>query len=182
MLGSYCLVQVWVFWKLLSGPSLSFCSKTPIATKHYKNSGFSTYFGNNVRTTFWKLLSGPSWRFLKRTELGPDNNFQLGPDNNFQKCTFFCYFLLFKMGQNTYFIVLFFFENLEKWQKCPQNDSFSHFAKHRLIKTKKALCCNPPLDPKLVFSTLHFLKKNIDVEQKTKLKSGKNKDKERGFE
>ena len=28
---------------------------------------------------------------------------------------------------------------------------------------------HPPLDPKLVFVNKHFLKRNIDVEQKTKL-------------
>ena len=40
------LVQVWPFWKLLSGPSLFFFffSKTPIAKKHYKNRGFSPFF------------------------------------------------------------------------------------------------------------------------------------------
>ena len=43
MLWGYYLVQVWPFWKLLSGPSLFF-SKTPIAKKHYKNSGFSPFF------------------------------------------------------------------------------------------------------------------------------------------
>ena len=35
---------------------------------------------------------------------------------------------------------------------------------------------------KLVFFELAFLKENTDVEQKQNLKSGKNKDKERGFE
>ena len=97
MLWSYYLVQVWPFWKLLSSPSLFF-SKTPIAKKHYKNRGFSPFFGKkNCAQKFWKLLSGPSWRFLRRSQLGPDNNFQLGPDNNFQKCHFFFYFLLRKM-------------------------------------------------------------------------------------
>ena len=43
MLWGYYLVQVWPFWKLLSGPSLFF-SKTPIAKKHYKNRGFSPFF------------------------------------------------------------------------------------------------------------------------------------------
>ena len=42
-LWGYYLVQVWPFWKLLSGPSLFFY-KTPIAKKHYKNRGFSPFF------------------------------------------------------------------------------------------------------------------------------------------
>ena len=81
--GSYYLVQVCFF------------SKTPIAKKHYKNRGFSPFFGKtNCAQKFWKLLSGPSWRFLRRSQLGPDNNFQLGPDNNFQKCLFLYFFAL----------------------------------------------------------------------------------------
>ena len=99
MLWSYYLVQVWPFWKLLSGPSLFF-SKTPIAKKHYKNRGFSPFFlEKNCAQKFWKLLSGPSWRFLRRNQLGPDNNFQLGPDNNFQKCHFFVIFCFEKCAK-----------------------------------------------------------------------------------
>ena len=38
------------------------------------------------------------------------------------------------------------------------------------------LCCNPPIDQKLVFFCflLPFLERNIDVEQKTRLKLRKN--------
>ena len=64
-------------------------------------------------------------------------------------------------------------------QKCPKTDNFSDLTKHRLIK--KLLCCIPPLDQKLVFFFCIF-KENVDVEQKTKVKWGKNKDKARGFE
>ena len=85
MLWSSYLVQVWGFGKLLSGPSLFFVLKTPIAKKHYKNRVSAHFCGKKMRAKNWKLLSGPSWRFLRRTQLGPDNNFQLGPDNNFQK-------------------------------------------------------------------------------------------------
>ena len=46
---------------------------------------------------------------------------------------------------------------------------------------KKTLCCNPPLDPKLVFLTC-FFERDIDVEQKQNVKSGKIKDKEKEFE
>ena len=99
MLWSYYLVQVWGFWKLLSGPSLFF-SKTSIAKKYYKNRGFGTCFLKKIaRIKNWKLLSGPSWRFLRRTQLGPDNNFQLGPDNNFQKCHFFVIFCFEKCAE-----------------------------------------------------------------------------------
>ena len=105
--------------ELLSGPSLGFWeviiwSKFVFFLKHRlpKNTikiVVSAHFGGQkiARTKFWKLLSGPSWRFLKRTQLGRDNNFQLGPDNNFQKCTFFGFFLLLKMCQNTCFYSAF---------------------------------------------------------------------------
>ena len=65
-----------------------------------------------------------------------------------------------------HFIV--FFEQLifAKKNAPPQNDNFSHFAKHRFIK--RTFCCNPPFDQKFVFVKLFVLKpKNIDVEQKT---------------
>ena len=44
MLWSYYLVQVWPFWKLLSGPSLFFFQNTDCQKKHYKNRGFSPLF------------------------------------------------------------------------------------------------------------------------------------------
>ena len=116
MLWSYYLVQVWPFWKLLSGPSLFFFSKTPIAKKHYKNWGFSPFFfWKNCAQTFWKLLSGPSWRFLRRSQLGPDNNFQLGPDNNFQKCHFFVIFCFENCAKMPILIV--FLKNNQKMPK-----------------------------------------------------------------
>ena len=40
-----------------------------------------------------------------------------------------------------------------------KNDHFSHFAKHRFIK-KNTFVGNPPLDQKLVFLNLCFLKPN----------------------
>ena len=89
MLWSYYLVQVWGFWKLLSGPSLFFLKHR--LSKNTIKIGVSAHFvwRKNCALKIWKLLSGPSWRFLRRTQLGPDNNFQLGPDNNFQNCHFF---------------------------------------------------------------------------------------------
>ena len=47
---------------------------------------------------------------------------------------------------------------------------------------KETLCCNPPLDPKLVFSCI-FRKKTPTLNKKTKLekKRKKTKDKEKGF-
>ena len=67
------------------------------------------------------------------------------------------------------------FENQQKLAKHgPQNDNFSHFAKHRLLK-EKPLCCTPPPPTKNGVFQLASLKKNIEVEQKTNLKSGKTK-------
>ena len=65
---------------------------------------------------------------------------------------------------------------------APKNDNFSHFAKHRFIKTP--FCCNPPFDQKLVFffQLGFFETKNNDVEQKHNFKSTKNKDKKKGFQ
>ena len=66
-------------------------------------------------------------------------------------------------------------------QKCKKKTITFHILQNTSLK--KALCCNPRLDQKLVFLNLHFLeKKNIDVEQKENSKSGESKDKERGFE
>ena len=106
MLWGYYLVQVWPFWKLLSGPSLFFLKhRLPKNTIKIGVSALFFWKKKNCAQKFWKLLSGPSWRFLRCSQLGPDNNFQLGPDNNFQlgpdnnfqKCHFFCNFLLWKM-------------------------------------------------------------------------------------
>ena len=64
------------------------------------------------------------------------------------------------------------------WAK---NDNFSHFAKHRLIK--KTLLLQPPFSPKIDFFKLFVLKpKTFMLNKKHNLKSGKNKDKEKGFE
>ena len=53
----------------------------------------------------------------------------------------------------------------QKGQK--QNDNFSHFAQHRLLKRKNVLL-QPPVWPNIgVFSTCVFWNQNIDVEQKT---------------
>ena len=93
-------------------------------------------------------------------KLGPLFNFKLGPLFNFKTPN---------LGP------------LFNFTAYPKNDNFAHFAKHRLIKNP--LCCNPLFFEKLVvFLNLHFLKKNTDVEQKTKLKiRKKSKDKERGI-
>ena len=107
MLWGYYLVQVWPFWKLLSGPSLFFLKHR--LPKNTIKIGVSALFfwKKNCAQKFWKLLSGPSWRFLRRSQLGPDNNFQLGPDNNFQKCHFFVIFCFEKCAKMPIFIVFF---------------------------------------------------------------------------
>ena len=50
------------------------------------------------------------------------------------------------------------FEHQPKFapKRAPQNDNFSHFAKHGL--KKKNFCCNPPLDQKVVFFKMFVLK------------------------
>ena len=78
-----------------------------------------------------------------------------------------------------------FFEHQPKFGKKrgkKKNDNFSHFAKHRFIKKPRfvAICffcfffC--------AFQFVLFETKNIDVEQKHNLRSGKSKDKKKGFE
>ena len=70
------------------------------------------------------------------------------------------------------------FQGQEKRQK---NDNFSHFAKHKLIKTTVLL--QPPFSPKIVVFQLGFFEtKNIDIEEKHNLKSENSKDKKKGFE
>ena len=142
---------------LLSGPSLAFGGviiwakfafyKTLFVNKHYKNGGFSIFFWTkNCARKFEVLLSGPSWPCLSCSQLGPDNNTYLAqiitPQN-----AFFLFFLLLKICWNTYFIV--FFEQQLKFGKRrgKKNDNFSHFAKHRFIKSP--FCCNPPFWPKI---------------------------------
>ena len=126
MLWSYYLVQVWPFWKLLSGTSLFF-SKTPIAQNTIKIGVSALFFWKkNCAQTFWKLLSGPRGVFLRRSQLGPENNFQLGPDNNFQKCHFFVIFCFEKCAKMP--IVLCFFEKQPKnaKKKPPQKTITFH--------------------------------------------------------
>ena len=66
-------------------------------------------------------------------------------------------------------------------QKAKKNDNFSHLAKHSFIKKK--LCCNPPLDQEVVCSNLCFLKpRTLMLNKKHNLKSGKSKDKKKGFQ
>ena len=91
----------------------------------------------------------------------------------------FC--LAFQMCWNTYFIVLLNIN--QNWPKqWAKNDTFSHFAKHRLIE-KKPFCCNPPFDQKCVFFNLVFLKpKTLMLNKKHNLKSEKCKDKKKGFQ
>ena len=92
----------------------------------------------------------------------------------------FSFSLLLKMCWNTYFIV--FFEHQPKFAKNgPKNDNFSHFAKHRFIKTP--FCCNPPCDQKLVFLNLGFLKpKTMMLNKNITLNQQKNEDKKKGFQ
>ena len=67
----------------------------------------------------------------------------------------------------------------KKWP--PKNDNFSHFAKHKFIK--KTVVLQPPFDQKLVFFNLVFWNQNhLCLTKKHKLKSGKSKDKRKGFE
>ena len=113
--------------KLLSGPSLALLeviiwskfvfSKTPIATKHYKNRGFSPFFWKIARKHFGSYYLVQVGVFLRRSQLGPDNNFQLGPDNNFQKMPFFFNFLLRKNVLKCLFFIVFFEKTTKKIAK-----------------------------------------------------------------
>ena len=176
---------------LLSGPSLAFWGviiwakfafyKTLFVKKHYKYTGFSTFCKTNCARKFEVLLSGPSWSFLRCSQLGPDNNTYLAQIITPQNAFFV--FLLLKISWNTYFYSVFW-TSTKIWQKKGQNknDNFSHFAKHRFIKNP--FCCN------LFFFCfffvlfhLFFLKlKTLMLNKKHNLKSGKSKDKKKGFE
>ena len=167
MLWGYYLVQVWPFWKLLSGPSLFFLKHR--LPKNTIKIGVSALFfwKKNCAQKIWKLLSGPSWRFLRCSQLGPDNNFQLGPDNNFQKCHFFVIFCFEKCAKMPIFIVFFEKQPKKCKKKCQKkNDNFWHFAKHRFIK-KNRFVATPLFLKKCVFQPGFFETKNNDVEQKT---------------
>ena len=72
----------------------------------------------------------------------------------------------------------------QNWAKkgAKKNDNFSHFAKHRLIK-KKRFVATPLFTEKLCFFKLFVLKpKTFMLNKKHNLKSGNNKDKEKGVE
>ena len=75
-----------------------------------------------------------------------------------------------------------FNHNLQQ-KKAPQNDNFFIFCKTQVEKER--FVATPSLDQNLVFFIFYFCfeTKNIDVEQKHNLKSGKqNKDKHKGLE
>ena len=116
--------------------------------------GFSTFFETNCARKFEVLLSGPSRPFLSCSQLGPDNNTYLAqiitPQNGF-----FSIFGFLRCGDIPIFIV--FLNINQNWpKKGGENDNFSHFAKHRLIKNP--FCCNPPCPKNCCFSTWVFLK------------------------
>ena len=174
MLWGYYLVQVWPFWKLLSGPSLFF-SKHRLPKNTIKI-GVSAHFfwKQNCAQKIWKLLSGPSWRFLRCSQLGPDNNFQLGPDNNFQKCHFFVIFCFEKCAKMPSFIVFFEKQPKKCKKKCQKkNDNFSHFAKHRFIKKKTRFVATPFFLKKCVFQLVFLKPKTMMLNKKHNSKSGK---------
>ena len=85
------------------------------------------------------------------------------------------------MCWNTYFYSAFEHQPKLGKQRGNNNDNFSHFAKHRLIK--KTVLLQPPFSPKNCVFKLFVLKpKTFMLNKKQNLKSGKNKDKEKGFE
>ena len=142
MLWSYYLVQVWPFWKLLSGPSLLFL-KHRLPTNTIKIGVSALFVWKKIaRKNFGSYYLVQVGVFLRRSQLGPDNNFQIGPDNNFQECHFFVIFCFEKCAKMPSFIV-FFEKQPKNAKKSPQkNDNFSHFAKHRFIKNPVML--QPP--------------------------------------
>ena len=154
MLWSYYLVQVWPFEGLLSGPSLFFVN---CLSKYTIKQGFQHIFCNQkvARKKNQGLLSGPSLRFLKCIQLGPDNNPYLDQLKTPQN-VFLCLFPL-KMCKNTYFIFIVFLKSNQKLEK-KQNDNFSHFAKHRLIK-KNRYVATPLLTKNWCFLTLRCFKR-----------------------
>ena len=131
--------------ELLSGPSLGVLEviiwskfvflKHRLQQNTIKNSGFSTCLEKCAQNN-WKLLSGPSWLFLRRTNLD-----QIITSNLDQvvlpNMSIFCFEQCAEIP-----IFTVFFNNQEKLAKnAKRNDNFSHFAKHRLIKTP--FCCTP---------------------------------------
>ena len=57
-----------------------------------------------------------------------------------------------------------------------ENDKFSHFAKHRLMKKQKTFCCIPPFTKMFfLFNFVFFETKTLMLNQRHNLKSGKSK-------
>ena len=106
MLWSYYLVQVWVFWKLLSGPSLFFLQhRLPKNTLKIEDSAH--IFGKKFAHRILEVIIWSKLAFFKRT--------QLGPDNNFQKCIYFVIVCFEKCAKIPIFIV--FCEKQQNRQK-----------------------------------------------------------------
>ena len=125
------------------------------------------------------LLSGPSWSFLRCSQLGPDNNTYLAqiitPQNAFFQ------FFVFKNVLKYLFYSVFLNMNQNLAKKGGKNDNFSHFAKHRFIKNP--FCCNLFLFLFFCVFQFVFLKlKTLMLNKKHNLKTGKSKDKKKGFE
>ena len=59
----------------------------------------------------------------------------------------------------------------KNWQICPQNDNFSHLAKHRLLKQRYV--ATPLLTKHLWFLNLPFLRRTLMLNRKQNLKAGK---------
>ena len=156
MVWCHYLVQVWAFEGSLSGPSLFLLTR--LVGKNTIKIGFQHIFQKELRAK-------NEGHYLVQVCLDQI----MTPQND----VFCCVFLLLKMCQNIYFYSVFDKQQKLAKKTCPKKSITFTFCKTQVDKKKKTLCRNPPLDPKLVFFELAFLKKNIDVEQKTKLKSKK---------
>ena len=131
-----------------------------------------------MRAKNWRLLSGQSWLFLCCNKLGPDNNPYLAQIITLQRGHFF--FFLFCACAEIPILLCFLNINQTLPRKGPQNDSFSDFTEHRLLK-RPHFVATPLLTKTWCRSTCVFFEtNNIDVEQKHNWKS--KKDKKKGFQ
>ena len=167
MLWCYYLGQVWPFWGVIIWAKFAFY-KTLFVKNTIRLGVSALLFWKKLRAQIWGVIIWAKLAILSCNQLGPDNNTCLAriitPQNDF----FIVFVLrLIKMCWNTYVHSVFWTstEIIQTGQKMgKKNDNFSHFAKHRFIKTP--FCCNPLLNKNWCFSTLMFSTKKIDVEQK----------------
>ena len=146
-LWSYYLVQVWGFWKLLSGPSLFFL-KHRLPKKNYKI-GVSAHF-------LEKKHCAQKFESYYPVQVGVFLNAPNLDQRITSKNVIFFVIFCFETCAEIPILIVFLKNNQKTKMPPPKNDNFSHFAKHRFIK--KSLCCNPLSFEKLVFFELAILK------------------------